>query len=46
MSNVLGLIAFVLFILAVIAVAAGITWIVVKVSPKRKSADAEPPAAA
>jgi uncharacterized protein YneF (UPF0154 family) len=43
MSTVLGLIAFVLFILCVIGVAAGITWVVVKISPKRKPKD-EPPA--
>ena len=36
MSNVLGVIAFIVFILCVIAVAAGITWAVVKISPSRK----------
>jgi hypothetical protein len=45
MSNVLGLVAFVLFICSVIAVAAGITWVVVKISPKKKPKD-EPPAVA
>ena len=39
MDNVLGLIAFVAFILCVIGAAAAITWVVVKVSPKRKPAD-------
>ena len=36
MSTVLGLIAFVVFIAAVIATAAGITWIVVRFSPAKK----------
>ena len=36
MRTVLGLIAFVVFLLCVVGVAAGITWVVVKVSPKRK----------
>ena len=40
MDTVLGLIAFVVFILCVIAVAAGLTWVVVKVSPTKKP---EPP---
>ena len=35
MSNVLGLILFVLFILCVIGAAAGITWLVVRISPTR-----------
>jgi hypothetical protein len=35
MSDVLGLILFVVFIACVVAVAAGLTWIVVKVSPTR-----------
>jgi hypothetical protein len=35
MSNVLGLIAFVVFIAAVIAAAAGITWVVVRFSPPK-----------
>jgi uncharacterized BrkB/YihY/UPF0761 family membrane protein len=45
MSDVLGLIVFVVFICCVIAVAAGITWVVVKISPSRKPKE-EPPAAA
>jgi len=45
MSNVLGVIAFIVFILCVIAVAAGITWAVVKISPSRKPKE-EPPAPA
>jgi hypothetical protein len=33
LENVLGLIGMVLFIVATIALAAGITWVVVKVTP-------------
>jgi hypothetical protein len=40
MATVLGLIGLVVFIICVIALAAGITWLVVKISPKRE--DAEP----
>jgi hypothetical protein len=36
MSTALGLIAFIVFILAVIGAAAGITWVVVRVSPAKK----------
>jgi hypothetical protein len=39
--NVLGLLAFVVFIAAIIALAAGITWSVVRLSPPKKQA---PPA--
>jgi hypothetical protein len=35
MANVLGLIGMVVFIAAVIALAAAVTWIVVRVSPTR-----------
>ena len=35
MSNVLGLLAFVAYVLAVVGVAAGVTWIVVRLTPKR-----------
>ena len=35
MENVLGLIGLVVFIVCVIALAAGITWVVVKLSPTR-----------
>jgi hypothetical protein len=41
MHNALGLVAFVVFIAAVISVAAGITWLVVRLSPKKKP-DATP----
>jgi hypothetical protein len=45
-SSVLGLIAFIVFILAVISVAAGITWVVVKISPKKKPKEDAPTAPA
>jgi hypothetical protein len=40
MATVLGLIGLVVFIVCVIALAAAVTWLVVKVSPTKK--DAEP----
>ena len=40
MSNVLGVLAFVVFIAAVIGAAAGLTWVVVKLSPPKQ----QPPA--
>ena len=40
MSTVLGLIAFVVFIAAVVGAAAGITWVVVRVSPSKKPDEA------
>ncbi|HEY2741021.1 MAG TPA: hypothetical protein VGI69_02435 [Gaiellaceae bacterium] len=36
MSNVLGLIGFVLYVASIIGVAAGVTWIVVKWTPTRQ----------
>jgi hypothetical protein len=36
MKDVLGLLAFVVYIAVVIGAAAGITWIVVKLSPAKK----------
>jgi hypothetical protein len=43
-ANVLGLIGFAIFIVCTIALAAGVTWLVVKVSPvpgaKKKAAEA------
>ena len=36
MMNVLGLVGMILFCAAVIALAAGITWIVVRFSPAKK----------
>ena len=40
MATVLGLIGLVVFIVSVIALAAAVTWLVVKISPTKK--DAEP----
>ena len=37
MSNALGLLAFLAYVLAVIGVAAGVTWIVVRLTPPQKS---------
>ena len=41
MSNVLGVLAFLVYIAVVIAFAAGVTWLVVKLSPSKKP-QAEP----
>jgi hypothetical protein len=35
MSNVLGVLGFLVYIAVVIAVAAGVTWLVVKLSPPK-----------
>jgi hypothetical protein len=43
-SNVLGILVFIVFIAAVIGLAAGITWVVVRVSPKKKPDAAAPKA--
>jgi hypothetical protein len=40
-SDALGLVAFVVFIAAVIGVAAGLTWVVVRFSPAPKAPDPE-----
>jgi hypothetical protein len=39
MSTALGLLGLVAFIVAVIALASGITWVVVKLSPQKKETD-------
>ncbi len=39
MATVLGVLGLVLFIVSVIALAAGVTWLVVKISPQRKDAE-------
>jgi hypothetical protein len=44
MSNVLGLLLFVIYIACVIAAAAGVTWLVVRLTPAKKPKP--PPAAA
>ena len=36
MATVLGLIGLVLFVVGVIALAAGVTWIVIKISPTQR----------
>jgi hypothetical protein len=36
MDNVLGLLVFVVYIVLVISVAAGVTWLVVRLTPKKK----------
>ena len=43
--DVLGLLAFAVFIVCVIAAAAGITWLVVKISPAKKPKPAVDPKA-
>ncbi|HKU56635.1 MAG TPA: hypothetical protein VJP41_06410 [Gaiellaceae bacterium] len=35
MSNALGLLVFVVFVLAVVGAAAGVTWVVVRLTPSR-----------
>jgi hypothetical protein len=44
MATALGLIGLVLFIVCVIALAAGVTWLVVKVTPQRKREPEQPAA--
>ena len=36
MSTVLGLLAFVVYVLVIVGVAAGVTWVVVRLTPSRK----------
>jgi hypothetical protein len=42
MTTALGLIAFVVFIACVIATAAGVTWLVVRLSPAKKPKPSAP----
>jgi hypothetical protein len=42
MQTALGLIAFVVYILAIVAAAAGITWVVVRLSPAKKPDESKP----
>jgi hypothetical protein len=44
-ENVLGLLGMALFIVATIAVAAGVTWLVVKITPSGPRKKPETPAA-
>ena len=39
MSTVLGLLGFVLYVAAIVGVAAGVTWIVVRWTPTKKPSD-------
>jgi uncharacterized membrane protein (DUF485 family) len=41
-DTVLGLILFVVYIVCIIAVAAGVTWLVVRLTPKRADKKPEP----
>jgi hypothetical protein len=41
-ENVLGLAEFALFIVCVVALAASVTWLVVRLSPKPKAAGKKP----
>jgi hypothetical protein len=42
MANVLGLLAFVLFIACVVGAAAGVTWLVVRLSPPKHDQKPKP----
>ena len=42
MQSALGLLGFVVYIAAIISVAAGVTWLVVKISPAKKPSDSPP----
>jgi hypothetical protein len=39
MATALGLVGLLAFIVSVIALAAGVTWLVVKISPKKENAE-------
>ncbi|HZC74521.1 MAG TPA: hypothetical protein VE220_00985 [Gaiellaceae bacterium] len=41
MSNVLGLLAFVLYVVVIVGIAAGVTWLVVRLTPSRNSSGSE-----
>jgi H+/Cl- antiporter ClcA len=36
-SNVLGLLLFVAYVLAIVGLAAGVTWVVVRLTPSKRS---------
>jgi hypothetical protein len=40
-SNVLGLLAFVLYVVVIVGIAAGVTWLVVRLTPSRNSSGSE-----
>jgi hypothetical protein len=40
MENVLGILAFTLYVLVIVGMAAGVTWVVVRFTPSRRKTDA------
>jgi hypothetical protein len=42
MQSALGLLGFVVYIAVIVAVAAGVTWLVVKISPAKNPSDSPP----
>ena len=42
MQTALGLIGFVIYILVIVAAAAGVTWVVVRLSPAKKPDESKP----
>jgi hypothetical protein len=44
MDSVLGLLGLIVYVVCVIAIAAGITWLVVRITPTGKKKEAETPA--
>jgi hypothetical protein len=42
MQSALGLLGFILYIAVIVAVAAGVTWLVVKISPAKKPGNTPP----
>ena len=43
MDTVLGLLAFLVYILAIVGVAAGVTWLVVRITPTKKPSEPTTP---
>ena len=42
MGSALGLLAFIVYIAVIISVAAGVTWLVVRITPTKKPSDTTP----
>jgi hypothetical protein len=42
MSNILGLLAFALYVAVIVGTAAGVTWIVVRLTPSKKPKPSSP----
>ena len=42
MSTALGLLAFVLYVVVIVGIAAGVTWLVVRLTPSRNSSGSAP----